>query len=387
MIIVCAPDNSGQHHAAELVKTIRRTYPHETFLGIGGRELADAGCELVHDITDSSAMLAGVVGALRWAVPAYRQLVARMDRDHVKLVIHVDSPTFNLPLARAAKRRGIKTFYYIAPQVWAWARFRIRRIRKRVDRLAVILPFEENYFRAHGLDVHFVGHPFIHQIRQTPPDADRADELAAVASPKILIMPGSRRHLIQHLLPQQLTILRLLTERIGPVRPFIVAWPALSDQICRIVADHSLHPRINGIPDRDDQIGVWTEHKPALIAAADLALAASGTGTLEVAWHGRPMIIMYTASPVIYQLFARWVIHARHLSLINILAQRELVREFMPYIRDPNEVAAAAEQLLADPARAEALGRELKHLTDGLLGPCDPAERAAELAIDLIDET
>jgi len=387
VIIVSALDNSGQSHAAGLVRALRDSGADETFVGIGGSDLARAGCRLVHDITDHSAMLAGAIGAARWALPAYRDLVREMDSGEVKLVILVDSPTFNLPLSRSAKKRGIKTFYYIAPQVWAWGRFRVAKIRNRVDRVAVILPFEESYFRQRGIDAHFVGHPFIHQIKQIAIDPECSRRITETPGPRIVILPGSRRGLVATLLPKQLSILRLIADRLRPVSTFILAWPALTDEIRRIVIAHKFDAAINQIPPAVDHISICTDHKSALIANAHLALAASGTGTLQVAWHGCPMIVMYAAPRLLYHLLARWLIRTKYLSLINILAGRELVPEFMPYITDKRKVADAAIQLLSDASRSQAIGRDLKNLLAPLDRAYDPGERAAQLALELIDES
>ena len=385
MIIVSALDNSGQAHAADLVRALRTRLPHEQFVGVGGKDLAAAGCQLVHDISETSAMLTGVVAATSWAIPLYRELIRRMAHDDVKLVILVDSPTFNLPLAKAAKKRGIKTLYYIAPQVWAWAKFRVRRVRKRVDRLAVILPFEEPFFREHGIDATFVGHPFIHRVRQTPIDPHLSAELDSLPGPRILLMPGSRRGVVDQLLPVQLRLLQRLFDRFPSASAQIAAWPGLTAEIAHQVDKSGLDVSLRKLSTAPHSVSVLDEHRATLIARTDLALVASGTATLEVAWHGRPMIVMYNACKLMYHAVARWLIRTKHLSLINILAQQHVVPEFMPYIRDENEVFDTAASLLADPAKAEQLGRQLRQTLAPLETDRDPADKTADLALDLIN--
>lgn len=328
-------------------------------------------------------MLTGLAGALRWAIPAYRKLVELMDRGEVELVILVDSPTFNLPLARAARKRGIKTFYYIAPQVWAWAEFRVNKIRRRIDRMAVILPFEEDYFRNHGIDAHFVGHPFIHQVKNTVIDPELDRKLKDLPDKRVLIMPGSRRHLVKSLLPAQLRICRTVCRRFDRISLLIAAWPGLEDDICRIVRQEKFEPCLNTIGGHPNQVAVFTDRHAALIANADLTLAASGTGTLQIGWYGRPMIVMYHGSRWLYHLLGRWLISTKYLSLINILAGRELVPEFMPYIKDETEIAETALGMLADPERSARLGEELKSMLAQLDSDRNPAERAAELVCEL----
>lgn len=384
MIIVSALDNSGQLHAAELVKVLRRQLDGEKFIGVGSRELADAGCELIYDISDRSAMLTGVIGSMRWALPLYRRLTKLMDSGEVKLVILVDSPTFNLPLARSARKRNIKTFYYVAPQVWAWAQFRVKKIKARVDRLAVILPFEQQYFRDHGIDAHFVGHPFIQRVKHSPIDSPTDNLLKAVTAKRLVLLPGSRRVVISQLLPAQLRIASALAQRIGNISPFIAAWPALTDMVCDIIHSHNLTPVVDRIGTSGKEVSVFTRHRSTLIANADLALAASGTGTLEIAWHGRPMIVMYNTSRWWYRMLG-WLITIQHLSLINILADRALVPEFMPYIKDEDQIVSVAQQLLTDEKRSAELGRQLKDLLQPLDTGTSPAEHTAKLVLETLD--
>lgn len=386
MIIVSALDNSGEVYAADLVRHLREIFPAQKFVGIGGRQLAAAGCELVHDISDTAAMLTGVVGALKWAVPAFRRLTGLMKRERVDLVILVDSPTFNLPLARAAKRRGIKTFYYIAPQVWAWAEFRVRKIRRRVDRLAVILPFEAEYFRRHGIPAEFVGHPFINRIREAPSNPELARRLRESPNRRLLLMPGSRRHVVNEVLPAQLRIARAVAAAIGDITISVAAWKGVADTIAEIAvrSGFKANPADEApILPNARTVNIFTGDRRTLIENATLVLAASGTGTLEVAWHARPMVIMYNASRIGYHLVARWLIKTPYLSLINILAGKELVPEFMPYIRDEGEIADRALQLLKNTDRSQRLGWDTQALVQTLFQP-DPSRHAAELARNLI---
>jgi lipid-A-disaccharide synthase len=384
MIIISALDNSGQLYAADLVRELKTRMPGQRFVGIGGQDLAMAGCELIHDISGSSAMLTGVVGALKWAVPAFRRLKRLMKTEQVDLVILVDSPTFNLPLAKAAKKRGIKTLYYIAPQIWAWAEFRWRRIRNRVDELAVILPFEQEYFRKFGIQAHFVGHPFINRIKQAPANSALTRTLNGLQQPPVLLMPGSRRHVVEELLPAQLRIIRQVQEETGPVTICLAAWKGVLDTIERLAKENGFkinHADANQIVTDGKTVNLFVEaeDRASLIERARLVLAASGTGTLEVAWHGRPMIIMYNASKWFYHLIVRWLVKTKYLSLINILAGRELVPEFMPYIKDESVIAEKAIDLLKNKERALRLGWDAQALVQRLHHD-DPSGQVADLA-------
>jgi lipid-A-disaccharide synthase len=386
MIIISALDNSGQLYAADVVRILRQKLPRQTFVGIGGKELAQTGCELIHDVSDTSAMLTGVVGALKWAVPAYRKLVRLMNEGKVDLVILVDSPTFNLPLARAAKKRGIKTFYYIAPQVWAWAEFRIKKIKKRVDHLAVILPFEADYFKRFGVHADFVGHPFINLIKDAPANPTLAKQFSDLQNPKILLMPGSRRHVVKELLPVQLRTVRKIIENVGPVTVSIAAWKGIADTIIDIAQKNGFQTQqadTKGLILTPNTVNIFTKDRRTLIEKADLVLAASGTGTLEVAWHARPMIVMYNASKIVYHLFGRWLIKTKYLSLINILSGHELVPEFMPYIKDENQLGDEALFLMKNKELAHRLGWDMQALTQKLY-QTNPSRHVADLVLTLL---
>ncbi len=381
MIIVSALDNSGQLYAASVVRLLREYFPEQEFVGIGGRELHEAGCELVHDISETSAMLAGVVGALGWAIPAYRALVRLMKTKKVDLVILVDSPVFNFPLAKAARKRGIKTFYYIAPQVWAWAEYRVKKIQRRVDQLAVILPFEADYFKRFGVRADFVGHPFLNLIKEAPSNPALARKFSELKTPRILLMPGSRRHVVKEVLPAQLRIVGRLTETLGPLTVSIAAWKGAAETIMQVAEKNGFQAYCadaGEIVSKPRGVNIFIKDRRTLIENAGLVLAASGTGTLEVAWHGRPMIIMYNASRIGYHLVGRWLIKTKFLSLINILAGGRLVPEFMPYIRDEREITEQALRLLSNKELATRLGWDSQAVVRKLYRE-DSSRQVAEL--------
>lgn len=387
MIIISALDNSGQLYAADLVRELRERMPEQKFIGIGGKDLAAAGCELIHDVSDSSAMLTGVIGALKWAVPAFRRLKKIMATEKVDLVILVDSPTFNLPLAKAAKKHGIKTLYYIAPQIWAWAEHRWRRIRKRVDQLAVILPFEQSYFQKFGIHAEFVGHPFINRIKEYPVNEPLQAELKALPRPVLLLMPGSRRHVVEELLPAQLRIVREIQQQVGPVTLTLMGWEGVLGTIQRLIKEGGFEFRIGGpgaISSDGKTVNIFLNERRTLIENAKLVLAASGTGTLEVAWHGRPMLIMYNASKWFYRMVGWWLIKTKFFSLINILAGKEAVPEFMPYIRDESAISSLAVKLWQDREKASKLGWDIQGVVRGLYHE-NPEKRVAQLVQKLIN--
>jgi lipid-A-disaccharide synthase len=409
-ILISALEPSADRHAAALVAAARHARPGLEFVGPAGPRMRDAGCRPISDLTARSAMLLGAASLLGDAARLLRRLDHLMASGAIDLVLPVDSPAFHFHLARRAKARGLPVVYFIAPQVWAWAPWRIHKLRRCVDRMAVILPFEQAYFRDRGVDATYVGHPLIESLSQTRLDAPRRDAFRALGDPIITCLPGSRRHVIREVLPGQIAVARQIHAH-HPNAHFLFA--AASDEAAALIhtytnARYETCPRTGAAPKTGATGGssasaefctdprrtapgplphdVVTASNAEAIAAADLVLVASGTATLEVAYHARPMIVMYNASKWGYRLVARWLIATAHLSLVNILAGRTLVPEFMPYYDSPQPIADAALQLLADSARRDAMQRDLAALVDPLRGH-QVGREAAAIVLETLDAT
>lgn len=339
--------------------------------------MQSAGCEPVDDFVGQSAML---VGAARLAGRAWR-LIRRTRRMCMEnppdLAILVDSPALHLPLAKGIKAAGCPVLYYIAPQLWAWAPWRIRRVRRRVDRMAALLPFEEDYFRQRGVRTEFVGHPLVTQLKSERPDQAVVQRLKAMGQPLVACLPGSRSHVIQEVLPGQLEVCRRIAERYPQAAFLFAAAHESAAQAIRSAIEANDAEPLNCF--------VETRRNAEILSAADLALCASGTATLEVAWHRVPMVVMYNGSKWGYRLVGRWLINLRHLSLVNILANREIVPEFMPYYTSTDPIAAQALELLADSDRRAEVCSELDQVIRSL-GDKDAARETAALTMQIIQK-
>lgn len=369
-IFISAAEPSGDLHAAELIRAIRGRYPRAALWGVAGTRMRAAGCEAIDDLTDRSAMLLGAVGLAGHALRLLGHVKRRLQREGADLAILVDSPTLHLPMAKKVKSAGCPVLYYIAPQLWAWAPGRIRRVRRRVDRMAVILPFEEEYFRTRGVDARFVGHPLVEQLRERSPAPSRVEAFRAAGKPVIACLPGSRRHVVSEVLPGQIEVCRAIAAR-HPQATFLFA--AASEAAARTAAGRI---KAESFPC---QIAVG--HNAEILAAADLALCASGTATLEVAWHGVPMVVMYNGSKWGYRMVGRFLIQTPHLSLVNILAGRRIVPEFMPYYTSTEPIAAEALDLLENDARREQVRSDLRAVIASL-----GAASASHGAADIVEE-
>src|SRR5206468_1293770 len=269
-LLLVAGEASGDLHGADLVRALRASVPELEVFGVGGERLREAGMETVADVGEVATMGLKATGRLRALWHAYRTLARRLRADPPDLCVLIDFPEFNLRLARVAKRAGVPVLYYIGPQVWAWRRGRVRKIARRVDRLAVVFPFEPALYAGRLRGVEFVGHPLLDRVRVT---RGRTETLRAhgldPARRTVLLLPGSRPSEIDYLLPRLLDAVRLLGADQGLQFPLALAHTLSGEELRRRIAAAALNVRV---------IEGDTYN---LIGAADVALVSSGTATLE----------------------------------------------------------------------------------------------------------
>ncbi len=354
-------------HAAALVRAAAAHLPGAQFYGLTGPRMRAAGIETVYDLTAHAAMLGGVFSVLGEAWKALRAVERSWQKEKPDLVVLLDSPELNLRLARRAHARGIKVLYYIAPQTWASRAGRNRPIARDVDRLACILPFEEGYFRRALVYADYVGHPLFETLRDEQPNEYVVNRLRGPGKPVIGLLPGSRRHVIDAVLPLQLEVVRRLRSAGMVVQPIISCVAAdRVPQIRRHVYASGHHAEI------------IVEDNASLLTAADLVLVASGTATLHVAHYRKPMVVLYDAGRAVRLLWnvaGRRIVRLPHLSLVNILAGARVVPEFMPYVPDVGAVADVAGQLLQDEQWRGVMQRQL----DEVVRPLERTDASANV--------
>jgi lipid-A-disaccharide synthase len=371
-VLMVAGEASGDLHGADLLRALRERIPDVVVSGIGGEGLRAAG---MHTVADSSEVatvgLVEGVGRLRALVRAYRTLTRQLRETPPELCILIDFPEFNLRLARAAKRARVPVLYYISPQVWAWRRGRVRTIARRVDRLAVVFPFEPALYAERGLTVEFVGHPLLDRVRAT---RDRAAVFAAhdldPSRPLVLLLPGSRGSEIDRLLPVMLAAAR----RLGDARQFALA---LAPTVPRAAVERVMETAGVAVP-------IVAGETYDLMAAADVALVTSGTATLECALLECPMVIVYRVSPVTYALGRLLVRGVRHIGMPNIVAGRPIVPELLQGEVTAERIASAAADILDTPGRRDAVAAELRSVR-ARLGRGGAASRAAAIAAEMLE--
>jgi lipid-A-disaccharide synthase len=372
-IFISVAEQSADEHAAAFIRALRQTRPGASFAGLAGPAMRFEGCDCFHDMTARSAMALAAIYRAPEALLLLNRLRGYFSSQRFDAAVLVDSPTLNLPIAKLCRRHGIPVLYYIAPQTWAWASWRNGRIRQRVNRLACIWPFEEKWFRDAGIPATYVGHPLFDRLLALHIDDARIAALRAGGSPVITILPGSRTHVVREVLPGQLQVAQSLAARFKRARFLIV--PANDEMRSLIGSLVARHPRSLPI-----EILSGPADRATAIRAADLVLVASGTVTLEVAYHATPMIVMYNASRWMYRLIGRWLISTKYLSIPNILAGRQIVPEFMPYYRTVDPIVAAAVAWLSSPSALQRVRADLHELIKPILRSGAAENAAAELA-------
>jgi lipid-A-disaccharide synthase len=380
-IFLSAGDASGELHTAALVDALRRLRGDLRFLGLGGAEMEKAGVELVvHQRELAIGGLVEVLRDVRKVFGSWRRLGRALRESRPDLVVLVDSPDFNLPFALRARRLGVPILYYVSPQVWAWRRYRIRKIARRVDRMAVIFPFEVDVYAGTGLDVEFVGHPLVERFagRST---ADRGALRAALGhagdEPLVALLPGSRRNEIRDSLPLQVRCACALRERIPSVRFAL----AIAPSIPRAAVEAALAQ----LPEAAElDLSLHEDRTYDVIEAADVALTKPGTVTVEVALLGTPMVVAARANPLTAAI-GRRVVKVPSLTMVNLIAGAPVVPEFIQENAKPERVAGALAELLVGPC-GDAQRRRLAAVRDQL-GAGGASERAAKTVLAMLGAT
>ncbi|KAF0188294.1 MAG: lipid-A-disaccharide [Desulfobulbaceae bacterium] len=378
-VMIIAGEASGDLHGARLVQAMRQRQPGLIFCGMGSRELVAAGVEVLFDA--SRIAVVGLVEVLTHfsdILTAMQILSKRMREDPPDLLILIDFPDFNLKLAKKAKKLGIPIFYYISPQVWAWRTGRVKTIQRLVDTMAVILPFEEAFFRSRGVKAHYVGHPLLDSVKVTHNREAFCQRHGINPSHTLVgLLPGSRHKEIASLLPDFLATARRLPGKYE--KQFVFLLP-----VAATISEEDLWK--NGLENYAAEIDIHLirEGRYDMMAACDAVVAASGTVTLELAILGIPMVVVYRVSPHTYFIGRLLIRHMQFFSLVNLIAERGVVPELLQDEVTPGNIETELVRLLFDKKASREVKQGLTEVRVKLGAPGASAH-AADLACKLLD--
>jgi len=370
-VFISAAEPSADAHCAGLITALRKKgYDNIEFVGVGGPKMGEAGCKLLQTTIGKAVMIYKAFSHLGHYYKLIKSVTRYLKTSNVDLVIVCDSPSYNFHIAKAAKKIGSKTLFYVAPQLWAWGGWRTRKLRKYCDKLCCILPFEQDWFAQRGVDAVFVGNPLFDEMeiglswKKTYADFERKNL-------RLAILPGSRADEIGSLWqPMQQIALRLKGK-----------YPAANFVTVAVDAERRQVLKAAQIPGFECQyiVGAVSD----TVRTCDFALAASGSVTLQVAAAGCPMVIMYQSSRILWHLAGRFMVKTKYLSLVNILAGRELVPEFMPYFTSIEPIVDTIERLLEDENKLSQISGELINLVKPLAEK-KAGEETAKIVIEML---
>ncbi|MDR1304041.1 MAG: lipid-A-disaccharide synthase [Verrucomicrobiales bacterium] len=365
-----AGEASGDRHAAELLRELKKAWPDGVFLGVGGPQLKAAGQRQLFDLAKHAVVgLTDVLLNLRKFRGLFRRVLDDLQRQRPDAIILVDFPGFNLRLAARARALlpDTKIIYYIAPQAWAWKAGRAAKMERLLDLLLVIFPFEQDWFaaRAPALNTVWIGHPALDRWRQLP-----AAPVESRDGQRVVLMPGSRRKEITAHLPLLLDTCR----RLAPMVPGVSFQLLVNDADSRALAEDLIRRQRAELLNLEIYSGYQLTH----LSQADLALVASGTATLECALANLPMLVLYRANPLTF-FIGRRLVTLDAISIVNLIAGKKIVPEFLQGAANPDALATAARRLLVNRELAAKMKTALRAVVQQLGEPGANRRAVAEI--------
>ncbi|WP_306533213.1 lipid-A-disaccharide synthase [Geobacter sp.] len=372
-VMIVAGEASGDLHGSNLVKEALRLDPTLSFFGIGGPHMREAGVETLVDSSEMAVVgLVEVLAHFGVIYRAYATLKRAITNNPPDLLILIDYPDFNMLVARVAKRAGVKVLYYISPQVWAWRTGRVKKIARLVDRMAVVFPFEVPFYEKAGVPVTFVGHPLADRVRPTMTRDEALTSFGLDPSRRVIgLFPGSRRGEIARLFPVIIESTKLLKARYPELQFILPLASSLTS------ADIEPHMASAGL-----EIAVVRDKVYDVMQICDAIMTVSGTVTLEIALMGVPMVIIYTVSPLTYEVGKR-LVRVDHIGICNIVAGKRVVPELIQHEVTADRLAEEIGRYLDDPVYTENTRAELATVKEKL-GAGGGSERVAGIVLKML---
>jgi len=374
-ILIVAGEASGDTLGAGFVREYLKLKPKTEFFGLGGDKMTQAGVKLHYHINKLAFLgFWEVVKNIRFIKKVEKDILNQVDTLKPQAAVLIDYPGFNLRLAPKIKKRGIKVFYYISPQIWAWGAKRIKKIKNNVNMMAVIFEFEKEIYEKAGIPVEWVGHPLLDEIKISAASDNfkKANNLGINDIP-IGLFPGSRIQEVVRLLPEMLKAMKIIAIGYPNVKGIISTAPGLDMSVySEIIKRSGFNARINNGSNYD------------LMAHSKLNLVCSGTATLECAIIGNPLIVLYKTSFLTYHI-ARRLIKIPHIGMVNVVAGRRVVPELVQNDCRAERIAETGLQFLNNNQYYELVKEQLSHIKPKL-GEPGAAQRAAQAAASIIDD-
>lgn len=368
--LIVAGEVSGEIYGARLMREIKAVHPRAKFTGLGGDKMMAEGLDLLYHCRDMAAIgLVDVLSKTRFFLGVIESVRKKIRAGEFDAVILIDYPGFNFRMAQTASECGVPVFYYVLPQIWAWRRYRMRAMKKWIDTIIAVFPFEPKFYADYGMTAHFVGHPMVDEI-SAPPDvaAVRRELLPPGCDTLVGLMPGSRNGEVRDMLEPLVKTADLIRAKMPRVGFVIPAAPHIDTDF------------IKSVVDGRDYIRTVVDGSHRVIAASDLVIAKSGTTALEAALFGTPAVIVYRASHISYW-FARSIVRLKSATLPNIIADKQVVREFYQLDFTPDKVARHSLEMLGNPELMAKAREGMEEVREKLSGK-GAAKRAASIIVD-----
>jgi lipid-A-disaccharide synthase len=374
-ILLVAGEVSGDLHGSHLVEAIQRIEPEVQFFGVGGPGLKRRGMKLLYPAHSLSVVgITEVLVKLGTFFKALRGLRKSLEREKPDLLILIDFPDFNLRLAKIAHRRGIPILYYISPQVWAWRPKRIKLIARLVKKMVVLFPFEVPLYEAAGVDVEWVGHPLLDIAKPTLPKEKAFQQFGLNPERRTIgLLPGSRMHEVERLLPPLLDSAHLLQKEIPDLQFALPLAPSIPKTA---LSSH--------MKNMSASVKIVEGFTYDVMNLSELLITASGTATLEGAILRKPMIIVYKVSFPSYWI-GRALIRVDHIGLVNLVAEKEIAPELIQKEVNPKRIADEAFRILSDPILSRKMTESMGEVCQKL-GEPGAAQRTAQIVVSLLHE-
>jgi lipid-A-disaccharide synthase len=376
-VFVVAGEASGDAHAGRVIKALKQQDTTIQITAVGGEQLRDAGAEILVDFSELAVMgLVEVLKRYRHIKGIFKQVCAYLEANKPDLLILVDYPGFNLKLAKAAKALGIPVMYYISPKIWAWRAGRIHTIKRYVDHMAVLFPFEQALYENAGVPVTCVGHPLVDAVYCELSHQQAKQHFTIAAEQRVIgLFPGSRRSEVSALLP----VMVAAAERIYARHPDISVVLPIAPGLPESYLQQILKQTKTELPIKL----VEGDFYP-LVKACDAIVAASGTVTLEIALLGTPHFICYRVSPISYAILSR-LVKIPYVGLCNIVTQQALIQEVLQKEVSPERLDVELTRLFSEPT-ARSHAEEIQQTVLKALGPAGGADNAAQLVLKLLND-